>query len=106
MRSWRIVLLHACWLAAAHAQTQTKGLWAGWEPFLGTWEGAGSGDPGPGRGEFSLAPELQGAVLVRHNFSEYPASKDKPAYRHDDLMVVYSPVTKRRGLIIGTTKDM
>jgi len=26
---------------------------------------------------------------VRHNFAEYPASKDKPAYRHDDLMVIY-----------------
>ena len=26
---------------------------------------------------------------MRHNYSQYPATKDKPAYRHDDLMVIY-----------------
>jgi hypothetical protein len=35
------------------------------------------------------AQELQGAVLVRHNYAQYPATKDKPAYRHDDLMVIH-----------------
>jgi hypothetical protein len=89
MRLGGIVFLFACSLAAAHAQTPPKSPWADWEPFLGSWEGAGSGDPGQGRGEFSFAPELQGAVLARHNYAEYPASKDKPAYRHDDLMVIY-----------------
>lgn len=66
-----------------------KDRWAAWQPFLGTWEGVGSGAPGQGGGEFSFAPELQGAVLVRHSYAAYPATKDKPAYRHDDLMVVY-----------------
>jgi|SRR5215475_8282955 len=89
MRQLAIVFLLACSLMAAQAQTQIKDQWADWEPFLGTWEGTGSGDPGQGRGEFSFAPELQGAVLVRRNFAEYPASKDNAAYRHDDLMVVY-----------------
>src|SRR5215471_20542457 len=68
---------------------QNKALWADWDAFLGTWQGTGNGEPTQGRGEFSFAPELQGAVLVRHNFAEYPASKDRPAYRHDDLMVIY-----------------
>ncbi len=63
--------------------------WATWQQFVGTWEGAGSGAPGQGGGEFSFAPELQGAVLVRHSYAAYPPTKDKPAYRHDDLMVVY-----------------
>ena len=89
MRSWGIVFLLACSSVASQARAQKKDLWADWAPFLGSWEGAGSGDPGQGRGEFSYALELEEAVLVRHNFAEYPASKDKPAYRHDDLMVIY-----------------
>jgi len=84
-----IVFLLGFLLAATQTQAQRKDLWADWAAFLGTWQGAGSGEPGQGRGEFSFAPELQGTVLVRHNFAEYPASKDKPAYRHDDLMVIY-----------------
>jgi hypothetical protein len=68
---------------------QTSDRWAAWQPFLGVWQGTGSGQPGQGAGEFTFAPELQGAVLVRHNYAEYPATKDKAAYRHDDLMVIY-----------------
>ena len=64
--------------------------WPGWEPFFGTWQGTETGALGQAEGEFSFQPELQGAVLVRHSYAEYPASKDKPAYRHDDLMVIYS----------------
>jgi hypothetical protein len=63
--------------------------WRDWQPFLGTWEGAGGGGPGQGSGSFSFTPDLQGAVLVRHNHAQYPATKDKPAYRHDDLMLIY-----------------
>jgi hypothetical protein len=89
MNRWILVFVIALSSLAA-AQTQPKNHWAAWEPFLGTWVGSGSGQPGQGAGEFSLKPELQGAVLVRHNYAEYPASKDKPAYRHDDLMVIYA----------------
>jgi hypothetical protein len=66
-----------------------KDRWAAWQPFLGAWEGVGSGAPSEGSGEFSFSRELQGAVLVRHSYAAYPATKDKPAYRHDDLMIVY-----------------
>jgi len=76
----------------AVAQSQAKNDWAEWQPFLGTWSGAGNGEPGQGNGEFSFAPEIQGAVLTRHSYAEYPATKDKPAYRHDDLMLIYSDV--------------
>jgi hypothetical protein len=87
MYRWGIVFL--CLSSFAAAQTQTKGLWAEWGPFLGIWQGAGSGEPGQGKGEFTFESALQGAVLTRRNYAEYPASKDKPAYRHDDLMVIY-----------------
>jgi hypothetical protein len=88
--------VHRCMVAIlvlsatmAVAQELPRDRWADWQPFLGAWEGAGGGGPGQGSGGFTFTPELQGAVLVRHNYAQYPATKDKPAYRHDDLMVIY-----------------
>lgn len=83
------ILIFVLLCSATVAQTAPKNLWADWAPFLGTWQGLGSGEPGQGSGEFTFATELQGAAVVRHNYAEYPASKSKPAYRHDDLMVIY-----------------
>ncbi len=60
------------------------------EFLLGTWEGEGGGDPGRGSGAFSFARELAGTVLVRRNHSDYPATKDRPASHHEDLMVIFS----------------
>jgi hypothetical protein len=88
MRRLMLAIILLSWWAAA-AQELPRAIWADWQPFLGTWEGAGGGGPGQGSGGFTFTPELQGAVLVRHNYAQYPATKDKPAYRHDDLMVIY-----------------
>lgn len=95
-----VILLLAATIA--FAQDLPKDRWAEWQPFLGTWEGAGGGSPGQGSGSFTFTAELQGAVLERHNYAQYPATRDnrgprraprapgwKPAYRHDDLMVIY-----------------
>jgi hypothetical protein len=63
-----------------------------WGPaqfLVGNWAGEGSGQPGQGTGAFSFSPELQGKILVRKSFAEYPAANGKPASRHDDLLVVY-----------------
>ena len=82
--------------AMAAAQELPSDRWADWQPFLGAWECAGGGGPGQGSGTFTLTPELQGAVLVRHNNAQYPATKDKPAYRHDDLMVIYPDASGKK----------
>jgi hypothetical protein len=87
------VLLLAC---CAFTQELPPDKWVDWQPFLGTWEGTGGGGPGQGSGSFTFNPELQGAVLVRHNYSQYPAGKDKPAYRHDDLMVIYPDASSKK----------
>ena len=63
--------------------------WDGWQYFLGEWIGAGTGEPGEGSGEFNFYFDLQTQILIRKSFAEYPASAEKPAYRHDDLMVIY-----------------
>ncbi len=63
--------------------------WHAWQFFIGDWVGAGSGQPGEGSGGFRFAFDLQGQILVRRNYAEYPATLEKPAYRHDDLMIIY-----------------
>jgi hypothetical protein len=85
----RSIMIALVLCSTAFAQTPAKNSWSDWQPFLGTWEGTGGGDPGQGKGAFTFAQDLQGAVLTRHNFAEYPATKDKPAYRHDDVMIIY-----------------
>ena len=62
---------------------------AGIDGLVGEWTGVGSGAPGEGTGGFTFQRELQGKVLVRRNFAEYPPTNGRPAYRHDDLMVIY-----------------
>ncbi len=78
----------ALWLAAVcFAQKDDP-----WKPFrflIGDWVGEGGGGPGQGSGEFSLQFDLQKNILVRRNYSEYPAQNGRPASRHDDLMIVY-----------------
>lgn len=58
--------------------------------LLGRWEGEGGGEAAQGSGYFTFEEGLQGKVLVRKNHSEYPPTKDRPAFVHDDLMVVYA----------------
>ena len=81
-------------LAALAAQSG-----GGWETlhFLeGDWVGIeGSGQPGKAAGGgFSLHRELGGKILVRRNRAEYAATKDRAAFVHEDLMVIY-PDAKR-----------
>jgi hypothetical protein len=56
---------------------------------MGEWVGEGTGAPGEGTGGFTFRLELQGRVLVRRNHADYPATKDRPDFSHEDLMVVY-----------------
>jgi len=70
--------------------------WGPLQFLVGHWVGDGSGEPGKASGEFSFAPDLQGKVLVRKSFAAYPPQNGKPAYRHDDLMIVYRDSDSRR----------
>jgi hypothetical protein len=86
-----LVLVALVLLAAPSAGQQSKDQsWDAWRFLLGDWVGEGDGRPGQASsGGFSFAFDLQGKVLVRRNHAEYPATSDKPAFRHDDLMVIY-----------------
>lgn len=67
---------------------QTVGSWTKWSWLTGEWQGEGNGQPGQGSGVFSFKTELDGKILVRRSHSEYPASGNRPATVHDDLMIV------------------
>jgi hypothetical protein len=73
---------------AAPPATVPNGL-DGLDFLLGQWEGVGGGAPGAGTGGFTFSRDLQGKVLVRRNHADYPATAQRPAAFHDDLMVIY-----------------
>jgi hypothetical protein len=58
--------------------------------LLGEWRGEGAGEPGQGGGSAAFTRELQGRVIVRRSFAEYPPGGGRPGFRHDDLMVVFA----------------
>ncbi|MGB9005283.1 MAG: hypothetical protein WCB96_06130 [Candidatus Aminicenantales bacterium] len=59
--------------------------------LLGEWGATGSGSPGEASGTATFAPSLQGQVILRSSYADYPATATAPALRHEDLMVIYSP---------------
>jgi hypothetical protein len=88
MRAAGVLLLCVGSLLAQPAKQDPR-----WTPLaflIGEWTGEGGGGPGQGTGEFSFQLDLGGAILIRKNVSHYPATKDKPAYSHTDLMIVDS----------------
>ena len=85
-----IVLLLLCQLAVPAEQTDASLNWDFLKFLLGKWVGEGTAETGQtGAGYCSFEPALQSTVLVRKNHSEYPATKDRPAIVHDDLMIIY-----------------
>ncbi len=91
-KSQASVVLVAAILGLASLAGATEGGKGSWGPLqflVGDWVGEGGGSPGQGAGEFSFRPDLQDRVLVRRSFAEYPATKERPAFRHDDLTIVY-----------------
>lgn len=82
-----ILFLAAALLAAQPAKSDTS--WDQLSFLLGEWTGEGDGQPGQGAGGFSFLPDLEKNVLVRKNRADYAATKDRPAFSHTDLMIVY-----------------
>jgi hypothetical protein len=87
-----LFLFVALFTLAAEVFAQEPKQTVNWDQYrflVGDWIGQGTGKPGEGTGGFSFTLELQGQVLVRRNHADYPAAKDKPAFSHEDLMVIY-----------------
>jgi hypothetical protein len=77
-----------------NAQQTAANTWAKWQFLIGEWDGQGTGKPGEGAGGFTLQPDLDAKVLVRKNHADYPAPDGRPAFSHNDLMVIYTEEKK------------
>jgi len=88
----------------AQPSPQLDQRWAPLAFLIGDWTGEGGGGPGLGSGGFSFLPDQGGKILIRKNRADYPASKDRPAFSHTDLMIVYSEPgeTKLRAIYFDT----
>jgi hypothetical protein len=81
---------------ALPASADAPDAWTALGSLVGDWKGEGTGQPGEGAGGFTFERALGEKVFVRKNFAEYPAGKERPAFRHEDLMVVYRDGAKAR----------
>jgi hypothetical protein len=72
--------------------------WDAFKFLVGEWIAEGTGAPGEGTGGFTFSYDLQNTVLIRKNYANYPATKDHPAFTHDDLMIVYQENGKTRAI--------
>ena len=85
------LLIAALLLPSGLSAQQTKKAddWGPWVYLMGQWEGDVGGQPGQGTGEFAFYFDLGGKVMVRKSQADFPATKDRPALSHEDLMVIY-----------------
>jgi hypothetical protein len=58
--------------------------------LAGQWVGETSGSPGKGTGNFTFEFSLDGNAVIRRSRTTFPATKEVPAFSHDDLVVVYA----------------
>ena len=84
----KLLLLITFFALVSNGFAQSNSDWKNWSWLIGEWKGEGSGQPGQGGGIFSFQPDLDGKILVRKSHSEYPASGNRLATIHDDLMIV------------------
>ncbi len=75
--------------SASAQQLSAKPDWSSLRFLIGEWIGEGSGEPGKGTGGFDFVFDLDEQIIVRHNRSDYPATKDRPAFSHNDLLIIY-----------------
>jgi hypothetical protein len=63
--------------------------WDAWQYLIGEWIGEGGGQPGQGGSVMTFEFDLQRQVLLRRNHMDFIATKDRPAFAHDDLTVIH-----------------
>ncbi|MGA2980811.1 MAG: hypothetical protein ABSD76_14565 [Terriglobales bacterium] len=90
--NWRVmlvVLTLAPFLSLQAQQPQPTNEWKDFDFLIGEWTWVGGGRPGQGKGVSTFRPEMNGTVLVRKTHLDYPATKERAAFGHDDLIYVY-----------------
>jgi len=86
-----ILLLMSSQVGRAQPQTSLDSM----KVLVGKWVGEGTSDVGAGGGYFTFEASLNNKVLIRKNRAEYPATKNRGAITHDDLMIVYADASTK-----------
>ncbi len=89
MKKLRVLLICLLLTGFQVAMSQSAPDWSKFQHLTGHWVGEGNGQPGQGTGGFSFQADLDGNILVRKSHTEFPATSARPAFTHDDLMVIY-----------------
>ncbi|MFH0761636.1 MAG: hypothetical protein V2A67_09060 [Bacteroidota bacterium] len=89
MKSVRLVVLILILSGSQMVTAQQPANWDSFKHLFGEWVGEGNGQPGQGIGSFTFATELEGNILTRRSHTAFPATADRPAFVHDDFMVIY-----------------
>ncbi len=80
-------------------QVQKTKNWDHWKFLLGEWVGEGGGNvAGQGTGESKFYFDLDDNILIRESYADFPASKDRPAYKHRDRMIIYQQASATRAI--------
>src|ERR1039457_564482 len=88
-RAMLVALILFPFLSLQAQQARSTDEWKDFEFLFGEWTWVGGGKPGQGNGMSTFRPELDGTVLVRKTHLDYPATKERAAFGHDDLIYVY-----------------
>lgn len=94
------VVLNICvFISVLSAQQAIKEAdWSEYNFLIGEWIGDGSGAPGQGSGSFTFSFDLQHRLLVRKSHTDFPAAAGRPAFSHDDLMIIYQENEKTKAV--------
>ncbi len=84
-----ITLLLLLAFSPVQAQQPRPNQWKDFDFLLGEWTWSGGGQPGQAKGTSTFEPDLNGTVLLRKVHLDYPASKERAAFSHDDFLYVY-----------------
>jgi len=88
---WKAMFLAFLLIGLSPAQTQKlpSNSWKDFDFLLGDWTWTGGGRPGQATGTSTFLPDMNGTVLLRKVHLDYPATKERAAFSHDDLLYVY-----------------
>jgi len=88
-RAILVALILVPLLSLQAQQARSTDEWKDFGFLFGEWTWVGGGKPGQGKGMSTFRPEMNGTVLVRKTHLDYPATKERAAFGHDDLIYVY-----------------
>ena len=86
------------------AQERPSPDWSRYDFLAGEWIAEAA--PAEPTGGFTWAYDLRRTILVRRNTAVYAATKDRPAFTHNDLMILYQEAGKTRAVYFDNERHV